>query len=187
MLGSLWHFGRTRVAAFTVHEPPEKGGTRFEQADRLLFVGDGFSWRAALFSPIYLIVRGEWLALAAYAGAAVLALAVLNLIGASADWYVWTWLLLNVVIAFEASEIKRWSLGRAGWREIATVSGAGQDEAERRFFEAWLPSVEETPSGLEARGAFEALFSSPEDDAVSRIEKRLRRFSQSLRTKFAKS
>lgn len=181
MLGSLLHIGTTRVAAFTVHEPQEMSGTRLEQAEKLVFVGDGFSWRAALFSPLYLILRGEWLALAAYAGAAVLALAVLNLIGATSDWYVWTWLLLNVVTGFEASEIKRWSLGRAGWREVATVSGSSREEAERRFFEAWLPSVVESPSrdpsGLD--------FNPAEGDTVSRVEHGLRRFSQSLRTKFA--
>jgi hypothetical protein len=187
MLGSLLHFGRARVAAFTVHQPPETGGTKLEQADRLLFVGDGFSWRAALFSPFYLIVRGEWLALAAYAGASILALAVLNLIGAKPDWYIWTWLLINVVIGFEASEIKRWSLGRAGWHEIATVSGAGQEEAERRFFEAWLPSIEPGSSGHESHRPFDPDFSPAEDDAISRIENGLRRFSKSLRTKFAKT
>jgi hypothetical protein len=177
MFGSLWRFGLARVSSFTVHEPPESGGTRFEQAERLLFVGDGFSWRPALFSPFYLLFRGEWLALAAYAGAAILAVAILNLIGASADWCVWTWLLLNVVTGFEASEIKRWSLAHTGWREIATVSGAGQEEAERRFFEAWLPSIDDKPPGL--------LFNSPEGDTVSRIETGLRRLSQNLRTKFA--
>jgi hypothetical protein len=179
MFGSLWRFGLTRVSAFTVHKPPESGGTRFEQADRLMFVGDGFSWRAALFSPVYLILRGEWLALAAYVGAAILAVAILNLIGASADWYVWTWLLLNLVTGFEASEIKRWSLTHAGWLEIATVSGAGQEEAERRFFEAWLPSVDDKPPGPQ--------FTSPGGDTVSRIESTLRRVSQNLRTKFAKT
>jgi hypothetical protein len=185
MLGSLWHLGSTRVAAFTVHEPPATGGTRLEQADRLLFVRDGFSWRAALFSPLYLIVRGEWLALAAYAGAGILALAVLNLVGASADWYGWTWLLLNVVTGFEASEIKRWSLGRAGWRELASVSGRGLEEAERRFYEAWLPTAEARPSVPSDHGTFPASIHPAEGDTVSHIETGLRRFSQSLRTKFA--
>ncbi|WBT38373.1 MULTISPECIES: DUF2628 domain-containing protein [Hyphomicrobium] len=179
MLGSLWRMiSGAGVAAFTVHEPPHASGTRLARAERLLFVRDGFSWRAALFSPVYLIVRGEWLALAAYAGAAILAIAILNLAGAKTDWIVWTFLILNVLTGFEASEIKRWSLGRAGWQEIATVSGRGPDEAERRFFEAWLPSIPVETPGSSGNP-------DPGHDTVSRMENALRGFSQSLRTRYA--
>lgn len=178
----LLFYGMARVSAFTVHEPPQVGGTKLQQAESLLFVRDGFSWRAALFSPFYFLVRGEWLALAVYAAAAIALVAVLNLIGAKSDWFGWTFLLLNVIAGFEASDLKRWSLGRAGWREIATVSGRGRDEAERRFFDAWLPTVRPETPGHEPRAAAVAL---AHDDTTSRVEAAVQRLAARLRSKFA--
>ncbi len=178
MLGWLLS-GMARVSAFTVHEPPASGGTRLARAESLVFVGDGFSWRAALFSPVYLIVCGEWLALAVYATAAVALAALLALVGAQGDWAVWMFVLLNVVIGFEMSDLKRWSLARAGWREIATVSGRGQDDAERRFFEAWLPAV--PADGPDAGGATREAATGFE----TRLEAGVRRLAQRLRTPFA--
>ncbi len=176
MLGWLWS-GMARVSAFTVHEPPVSGGSRLGRADRLVFVADGFSWRAALFSPVYLIVCGEWLALAVYAAAAVALSALLALIGAEGDWTAWMFVLLNVVIGFEMSGLRRWSLARAGWREIATVSGRGRDDAERRFFEAWLPAAPPADGpdagGTVARAA-PAAFEARVEAAVGALARRLR-------------
>jgi hypothetical protein len=170
--------GMARVSAFTVHEPPEAGGTRVERAESLVFVEDGFSWKAALFSPFYLLLRGEWLALAAYVAAAVTLSVVLRLAGAEGNWFGWMFVLLNIVTGFEVSELRRWSLARAGWREIAAVSGRGREEAERRFFEAWLPgiSAEGHVGGTAARRTG--------DDLESRLEAAVQRLAQRLRAKF---
>jgi hypothetical protein len=176
--------GMARVSAFTVHEPPQVGGTKLERAERLLFVGDGFSWRAALLSPFYLLVRGEWLALAAYTLAALLLAAILKLTGAGDHWFVMIFLLLNVVAGFEASELKRWSLARAGWQEVATVSGRGQEEAERRFFDVWLPTVPAETERLEPP-AVAGPFALRASDATSRVEAAVRRLSERLRSRFA--
>jgi len=178
MFGWLWN-GMARVSAFTVHEPPHSGGSRLEQAERLLFVADGFSWRAALFSPFYLIMRGEWLALLIYAAAAAVLSGILALAGAREDWYVWTVILLNVVMGFEASEIKRWSLGRSGWREVAAVLGRGQEEAERLFFDAWLPTAADGPREQIHAAALPLRTTAP------RVESAVHRLSERLRSKFA--
>jgi hypothetical protein len=183
MLGLLVN-GMSRVSAFTVHEPPQAGGTKLERAESLLFVRDGFSWRAALFGPFYLLVRGEWLALAAYAAAALILSAILSLSGAKPDWFAWVFILLNVMTGFEVSELKRWSLGRRGWQEIASVSGRGQEEAERRFFEAWLPTLASDPPGHERHGSA-GPWSHPADDMTSRVEAAVQRLAVRLRTKFA--
>lgn len=139
MLGALLS-RPSRMAAYTVHAPPRAAGLPdAELAESLVFVRDGFSWMAAIFSPVYLLVRGEWRALALYLAVATAIVLVLQAIGAKPDWTGWALLLLNVVTGFEMSELRRWSLGGGGWQQIATVNGAGQDEAERRFFETWLP------------------------------------------------
>ncbi|HEX2840912.1 DUF2628 domain-containing protein [Hyphomicrobium sp.] len=169
------------MAAFTVHEPPHSSGTPLQRAESLVFVRDGFSWRAALFSPFYFLVRGEWLGLAAYAGAALVLAGILALTDAHADWIAWIFVLLNVIAGFEANELKRWSLTRRGWQEIATVSGRGREEAERRFFDAWLPTVSSDTSRVAGNGPW----SSPADDLTSRVEASVQRLAARLRSRFA--
>ncbi|HYD15765.1 MAG TPA: DUF2628 domain-containing protein [Hyphomicrobium sp.] len=183
MLGLLVN-GMARVSAFTVHEPPQGGGTKLERAEHMIFVRDGFSWRAALFGPFYLLVRGEWMALAAYIAAAALLSAIMAVSGAKTDWFVLAFILLNVLTGFEVSELKRWSLGRRGWQEIASVSGRGQEEAERRFFEAWLPTLPADAPDYERHGSA-GPWSPPADDTTSRIEAAVRSLSTRLRAKYA--
>jgi hypothetical protein len=177
--------GLAGVAAFTVHEPPSPGGeSRIARAESLLFIRDGFCWRAALFSPFYFLFRGEWRALAAYAAAAVVLILLLSAIGAQSDWIVWTFVLLNLIAGFEASELRRWSLDRAGWREVGSVMGRGREEAERRFFEAWMPTLAANPPPSEGGAALGAAV-SPDSDIETRMEAAVKRLSQRLRQKFA--
>jgi hypothetical protein len=132
------------VVVYTVHEPPSPPADRGERADRseraeaLVFIRDGFSWGAALVPSIWLILRGEWLALAAYTAAVAVLAGVLAALGAQADWVALSVLAFNVLFGFEASELRGWLLARSGWRQIATVSGKTREECERRFFDAWL-------------------------------------------------
>lgn len=175
-----WLFnGMARMSAFTVHEPPQVGGTKLQRAESLLFIRDGFSWRAALLGPFYLLARGEWLALAVYAAAAAVLAAILALASAGSAQFVSMFILLNVLTGYEASEVKRWSLSRAGWVEIASVGGRGQEDAERRFFEAWLPSVPAETLGYADPAP------PPHDDMASRAEASVRRLAERIRSRFA--
>src|SRR5690606_40760396 len=99
------------------------------RAERLYFVADGFSWRAALLGPFFLLARGAWLALAIYVATALVLMGGLKLVGAGNEWVTLMIVLLNIVTGFEASEVKRRALARAGWREIAAVNGRGQEDA----------------------------------------------------------
>ncbi|WP_439543701.1 DUF2628 domain-containing protein [Hyphomicrobium sp.] len=181
MLGAL--IARpSRMAAYTVHEPREKPASKEELAENLVFIRDGFSWLAAIFGPLYLLFRGEWRALALYLVIATVLGAALQALGARPDWIGWAMLLLNIVVGLEMSELRRWSLSRAGWREIATVNGAGEDEAERRFFESWLPSATVASSGHD--GAIPSPRNT-RDDTASRVQRSLDGLSARLRSKFA--
>ena len=173
--------GMANVSAFTVHEPPQAGGTKLERAESLLFVRDGFSWRTALFSPFYFVVAGQWLALAVYVVAAVIASLVLQAMDAGNQWMGVILLVFNVIAGFEATELKRWSLARRGWHELGSASGRDEDDAERRFFDIWLPTVPDTPAGERHLSAF----SAPADDPTSRIEASVRRLSERLRSRYA--
>ena len=54
------------MLTFTVHEPPNPPADRIERADKLVFVKDGFSWMAALFAPLWMLVHRLWWALLGY-------------------------------------------------------------------------------------------------------------------------
>jgi hypothetical protein len=181
MLGAL--IARpSRSAAYTIHEPPGTPASKEELAESLVFVRDGFSWSAAIFSPFYLLFRGEWRALAVYLVIATALAALMQALGAQPDWIGWAMLILNVIFGLEMSELRRWSLSAAGWREIATVNAAGQDEAERRFFESWYPSSAVASSG---HGNVAPSDGYARTDTASRIQRSLDGLSARLRTKFA--
>jgi len=126
------------MKTYTVHEPPNAPGGRIERAERLVFVKDGFSWMAALFAPIWLIVYRLWWPLVGYVALMVLLAALGSLVGSA--WIGLAAQALNLLIGFEASTLRRWGLDRRGWRSAGSVSGRSAQECERRFFDLWLPA-----------------------------------------------
>jgi hypothetical protein len=104
----------------------------------MAFVRDGFSWSAALFTPIWMLVHRLWWPLAAY----IAATAAIGLSRQSIDlhpgWLTLVTLALSLLIGLEAGTLRRWSLARRGWTTLATVSGRTQEDCERRFFDIWL-------------------------------------------------
>jgi hypothetical protein len=126
------------VKVFTVHEPPQPPADRIERGERMVFIRDGFSWAATLFSPLWLIANGLWLALLGYllivGGGSLL----ISLLDTAATWSGWLGLGLHLLLGFEAASLRRWTLERRGWSMVGSVAGANREDAERRFFEAWL-------------------------------------------------
>lgn len=127
------------MPTFTVHEPPPRGRSAIDEADRVAFIDDGFSWGAALFNVFWMLRHRMWLVAVLYvAGSVVLfaALAMTNLaeqVGGPAS------LGLAVLLGMEGAALRRWTLARKGWREVALIVAPTRDEAERRFFAAWSP------------------------------------------------
>jgi hypothetical protein len=136
------------MQTYTVHEPPDAPANPLERGERLVFVKDGFSWMALLFGPIWMIFHRLWWPLLGYVGA-ILALGLLdNLITslgllseqAAQRWTGLAGLAVNLLIGFEASTLRRWTLDRGGWRTLGAVSGRSAEECERRFYDLWLPA-----------------------------------------------
>jgi hypothetical protein len=127
------------MLTFTVHEPPHPPADRIDRAESLVFVKDGFSWIAALFSPIWLLVHRLWWPLLGY----VVLSGLFELVrwGAIVDpgWVMLAVIALHLVIGFEADTLRRWALDRRGWQMLGSVSGRNAAECERRFYEGWLP------------------------------------------------
>lgn len=126
------------MLTYTVHEPPNPPSDRIDRAEGLVFVKDGFSWMAALFTPIWLLVYRLWWPLLGYV---VLTGVVLQLAARlDSDWAGLASLALHVLIGLEADSLRRWQLDRRGWRTVGSVTGRTSEECERRFFEMWLPT-----------------------------------------------
>ena len=126
------------MLTYTVHEPPDAPSDRIDRAERLVFVKDGFSWTAAVFTPIWLIVHRLWWPLLGYILLSVLCGGLGSLF--DSGWGTLATLALHLLIGLEADTLRRWGLERRGWRTAGSVTGRTADECERRFFDMWLPA-----------------------------------------------
>ena len=141
------------MAVYAVYEPPEPRADRLDRAESLAFVKEGFSWPAALFAPLWLLVKRLWLAFVAY----VVAVSALGLGLPALDAEHWTGFALiavHVLIGFEADTLRRRKLERRGWRLVGTVTGL------RRLRAPVLRGLAAAPAVLDVGVAGDA--SSPE-------------------------
>jgi hypothetical protein len=137
------------MSTYTVHAPPPKRGNTASAPERFVFVRDGFHFWAFLLAPLWLMAYRLWLALVMYivvSGAITVSVA---LIGASAWAKFFVWLPLALLVGFEASTLRRWTLARRGWKTLGFVVGADQENAERRFFAEWTSHAAPPVSVLE--------------------------------------
>ncbi len=130
------------MAVYTVHEPPPRAGTG-AAPERFVFVRDGFSFWALLFAPLWMLRHRMWLVLLGYI-VVVAALAVVLHLHATAAAATVVWLLLALLIGFEAGTLRRFGLARRGYRNIGLVVGDDLELAERRFFDSWVRQAEPT-------------------------------------------
>jgi hypothetical protein len=129
---------------YTVHEPPNPPLNRVDRAASFVFVRDGFSWAAALLSPVYLAVKGQWLAFTAYIVLIIAAALGLHALGLERTWFAFVVIGLNIYLGFEASTLERMWLTFRGWTELGTVMGKNLPECERRFIENWVSTSPST-------------------------------------------
>jgi Protein of unknown function (DUF2628) len=150
------------MAIYTVHEPPRLSGNTIADADRFIFVRDGFYGWAFLLAPIWMIRRGLWLVLLLYLIVSAGLLLGLWAIGASGAAQALVVFLLMILIGTEAATLRRWTLARRGWRNVGVVVGEDVESAERRFFASWIGPHAERP---EAPGAGMRM-TPPADDVI---------------------
>ena len=90
-------------------------------------VADRFSWFAALLPPLYALAHGLWLLLAGWV-AAVAGIVLLGLYAGGAAAF-WTYILLAILLGFEAATLRRARLGRRGWHYRGEVIAPDEDLA----------------------------------------------------------
>jgi hypothetical protein len=126
------------MTTYTVHEPPPREEGVAPDPERFVFVRDGFYFWAFLLSPLWMLRHRLWLVLVAYVvlvGGLDVGLA---LAGASRSVTLGINVVVALLIGFEAASLYRLTLNRRGWRNVGVVVGDSLEEAERRFFDAWV-------------------------------------------------
>ena len=126
------------MAVYTVHEPPRRSDDALAHAERFAFVRDGFYWAAFLFGPLWIAWRRLWLALLLYVVAVGAIGAALNLARAPDDVQFLVFLLVALLLGFEAGSLVRWTLRRRRWKNVGVVIADRLEAAERRFFDQWV-------------------------------------------------
>jgi Protein of unknown function (DUF2628) len=126
------------MSVYTVHQPPLRAADDLADTDRFLFVRDGFSWWAFLLTPLWMLRHRLWLVLTIYLLATAAIDSALRALGASASSIVLISVLISLFAGLEAGTLRRLTLSRRGWRNVGVVSGHDAEEAERRFFDAWV-------------------------------------------------
>ncbi|MCT8972194.1 DUF2628 domain-containing protein [Microbaculum marinisediminis] len=123
------------MKVYTVHEPPEGDG---DSADRILFVKEGFCWPALFVPMLWLLWHRMWWVLLGWLAIST-GLAVLGELVEEVAFIVGVAsLLFSFWFALEANVLRRWSLGRKGWRMLGIAAGRDREEAEQSFFRRYL-------------------------------------------------
>jgi hypothetical protein len=108
-------------------------------------VRDGFHGWAFLLAPFWLIGYRLWLALLLYAVVTAVVAVGLAALGASLGAQAIAAFCIALLIGFEASTIRRWTLTRRGWPMLGFVVGEDRDTAEQRFFTQWAARGQAVP------------------------------------------
>jgi hypothetical protein len=125
---------------YTAHRPPHSS------RDRAVFVKEGFSWPAFLFPLIWLIVKRLWLALALYVLAVAAISAAASAAGLPSGPILALILALNLILGFEANDLRRRALLRRGYSEEGPLLGENLLHAETKYFQQRLaPSPAAAP------------------------------------------
>jgi hypothetical protein len=132
------------MSVYTVHEPPLRRGAA-PDAERFVFVRDGFSFWAFAFGPLWMLRHRMWLVFLIYVVVSVGLGILIRMSGAAAPTAMLISLLIALLIGLEAGTLRRFTLGRRGWSNIGVVSGDDVEDAERRFFDAWVRGTAAQP------------------------------------------
>ncbi|MBO0718099.1 MAG: DUF2628 domain-containing protein [Rhizobiales bacterium] len=126
------------MSIYTVHQPPLHSVAAAAEPYRFVFVRDGFSWWAFLLTPFWMLRHRLWLTLVVYLLVSAALDVGLRALGGSAFTMVLAGLLISLLAGLEASTLRRFKLARRHWRNLGVVTGDDVEDAERRFYDAWI-------------------------------------------------
>jgi hypothetical protein len=124
------------MSVYTVHEPPMRAADAVPDPERFAFVRDGFSIWAFLVAPLWMLWHRLWVVLLIYLVVAGGVEAAMTYAGVAAAAMFVVQLLISLLVGLEAGTLRRFTLGRRGWKNVGVVSGDNLEDSERRFFDA---------------------------------------------------
>ena len=139
------------MPVYTVHEPPVRTAGALADPARFSFVRDGFYWWAFLLTPFWILWRRLWLVFLLYLVISIGIETTMRFYGASGGLITFVTFLISLLVGLEAGTLRRFTLKRRGWKNIGVVSGSDLEDAEQRFFAAWVNGRE--PSANPSSGA----------------------------------
>lgn len=134
--------GRRLVSVYSVYEPPGVAVSKAERADQLIFVRDTFSRPTLVFGPMWLLIKGQWAGLLAYALLAALTIGICVVAGVPSAVWGYFYLGLNLIFALEYPLMRGTALEAEGWQFVGVSEGRTDEEAEYRFLASWLENAE---------------------------------------------
>ena len=143
------------MSVYTVHQPPARTADQSPEPERMVFVRDGFSFWAFLWAPLWMLWHRMWVVLLGYVVLTAIFIWILVALGASRAALAVVGLFISLLFGLESSTLRRLSLRRRGWSNVGIVSGSDLEDAERRFFGAWVraPQPQSLAAGSSAPAA----------------------------------
>ena len=126
------------MSVYTVYEPPLRPVDSLSDPARFAFVRDGFSLWAFLTAALWMLWHRMWLVLLIYVIVAAGVDAAVRYAGVPSVVVAVVSILTSILIGIEAATLRRFTLTRRGWKDVGIVSGKNLEEAERRFYDAWV-------------------------------------------------
>ena len=124
------------MTIYSVHLPAD-GAASASVAEKAHFERQGFSWRAFVFGPLWLLARGLWLAILAWCLLALLVGLAVGYDYLPAGAAGGLMLLAAIYIGFEGRSLADAAMERSGWRLVDVALGDRLVDAERGFFLRW--------------------------------------------------
>jgi len=137
------------MAVYTVHQPPLCATEAAPDPERFVFVRDGFYFWAFMAPWLWMAWHRMWVVLLVYIVGSAAVESAVYYAGAGTGGTAVVGLLIALLIGFEASTLRRFTLARRGWKNVGVVSAYDLEDAERRFFADWVrraPAARSAPS-----------------------------------------
>ena len=98
---------------------------------------EGFAWLALITPTLWVLYHRLWWVLLGLICVGVLIAIIPALVTGDTAAATYSSLLVNLIMGFVANDLRRWTLARRGFVEVATVQAANRDAAEFRYFSNW--------------------------------------------------
>ncbi len=138
------------MRTYSVHHTQPTPQATADYADGAVFVREGFAVFAFLFHFFWFLYHRMWLVFVLYLAVSVAASVAIDLIGLNPLSGLIAATAINLIVGFEANDLRRWTLARKGYDLIAVVRARSLIEAEEKYFSWVLAQANEGEIGSPA-------------------------------------